>query len=268
MDNKITFKGLGPKEAELVARLAYEKKNIVSTQDIAGFLPSDFKYRSQFIFNLKQKSILTPIKRGVYVFTPLEMVPSGPRINELLIPPVFFPRKDYYIGYSTMFNYYGFTDQLFQTVYVLNTSVFQERIVLGISYKFLKVSLDRMYGIETIRVDDTEVKISSKERTLVDLVYFNKPVGGKAKAVDIFVRMVGEKNCDLSKLVEYASRFPIAAVRKQIGVVLEGLGLKKSVLRPLITSVEKTAITSLTGTRKGTLNKTWKVIVDASQEKR
>jgi predicted transcriptional regulator of viral defense system len=268
MDNKITFKGLGPKEAELVARLAYEKKRIVTAEEIAGFLPSDFKYRSQFIFNLKQKSILTPIKRGVYVFTPLELVPSGPRINELLIPPIFFPQKAYYIGYSTMFNYYGFTDQLFQTVYVLNTSFVRERNILGVSYKFLKVSENRIYGIEIINLDDTKVQISSKERTLIDLIYFNKPVGGIARAVDIFTRIVGEKGFDLKKLIKYASRFPIAAVRKRIGVVLESLGLEESVLRPLITSVEKTAISSLTNSRKGTLNKTWRVIVDTSQRKR
>jgi predicted transcriptional regulator of viral defense system len=268
MDNKVTFKGLGPKEAELVARLAYEKKRIVTAEDIAGFLPSDYKYRSQFIFSLKQKNILTPIKSGFYVFTPLELVPSGPRINELLIPPIFFPKKSYYIGYSTMFNYYGFTDQLFQTVYVLNTSFARERSILGVSYKFLKVSENRIYGIETIKVDNTKVRISSKERTLIDLIYFNKPVGGITKAVELFIRVVGEKGCDLKKLIEYASRFPVTAVRKRIGVVLEGLGLKESVLRPLVNSVKKTSISSLTNTRKGTLNKTWRVIVDASQGKR
>jgi hypothetical protein len=53
MYNKNTFPGLGPKETELVARLSYEKKTIVSTRDIEGFLPSDFKYRNQFIYNLK-----------------------------------------------------------------------------------------------------------------------------------------------------------------------------------------------------------------------
>ena len=140
MDIKNTFSGLGPKEAEFVARLTYEKKSIVSAADIDGFLPPGFKYRNQLVYTLKQKKILTPIKRGFYIFTPLESIPTGLRVNEFLIPPLFFPRKDYYIGYSTMFNYYGFIDQLFQTVYVLNTSLFRERTICGASFKFLKVS--------------------------------------------------------------------------------------------------------------------------------
>jgi hypothetical protein len=93
MYNKNTFPGLGPKETELVARLSYEKKTIVSTRDIEGFLPSDFKYRNQFIYNLKLKKILIPIKRGFYVFTPLESVPTGARANEFLLPAVFFRKR-------------------------------------------------------------------------------------------------------------------------------------------------------------------------------
>jgi predicted transcriptional regulator of viral defense system len=265
MTNKITFKGLGPKEAELVARLTYEKKRIVTAEDLSLLLPSDYKYRNQFIYSLKKKNILATIKRGFYIFTPLEALPAGPRVNEFLIPPVFFPGGNYYIGYSTMFNYYGFSEQLYQTVHVLNTSLFRERIICGVSFKFLKVPTNRIYGIDTIRVDSSDVMVSSRERTLVDLIYFNKPVGGIVKAIEILTRLIEEKNCKIDKLVEYASRFPNATVRKRIGVVLEGLGIKSTILKPLIKSIERTSISSFTASRKGALNKTWKVIVDASQ---
>jgi len=266
MNNNNTFSGLGPKEAELVARLSYEKKTIVSAKDIDGFLPADFKYRNQFVYNLKQKKILNPIKRGFYVFTPLEAILSGVRINEFLIPPVFFPRKNYYIGYSTMFNYYGFTDQLFQTIYVINTSLCRAKEICGVSYKFLKVPADRIYGIEIIKVSDTNVLVSSKERTLIDLVYFNRPVGGVSPAVEILKKIIAKKECDIKKLIEYAALFPNVTVRKRMGVVLENLGIEPSVLRPLAKSVENTALSSLTGTRRGEINKKWRVIVDDSQK--
>ena len=41
MDNKNTISGFGPKEAEFVARLSYEKKTVVSAKEIDGFLPAD-----------------------------------------------------------------------------------------------------------------------------------------------------------------------------------------------------------------------------------
>lgn len=266
MDKDNTFKGLGPKEAEFVARLTYEKKTIVSVKDIDAFLPSDYKYRNQFLYSLKKKKILTPIKRGFYVFAPIETLKSGIRVNELLIPSVFFPRNNYYIGYSTIFNYYGFTEQLFQTVYVLNTSLSEKRVICSITYNFIKVSDNRMYGIDTIIIQGTEVLISSKERTLIDLIYFNKPIGGISAAVEILKKIIVQKGCDINKLIEFTARFPNATVRKRIGTILEGMGTPKAALRPLVKSVENTAISSLTGTRKGTLNKTWRVIVNDTQK--
>lgn len=93
-----------------------------------------------------------------------------------------------------MFNYYSFTDQQFQTVYVLNTTLCRERTIAGLLFKFVKIPSERMYGLEKITIKNKEVIVSSKERTLVDLVYFNKPVGGIKAAKEIFERIVREKN--------------------------------------------------------------------------
>ena len=48
--------------------------------------------------------------------------------------------------------------------------------------------------------------------------------------------------------------------------ILERMGVKKSLLQPLIKSVEKTAIISLNGPRRGTINKTWRIISGASRK--
>ncbi len=266
MISKNTSKILGPIETNIVARLTYEKKTIVTAGELDqlfNLLPED---RKQIVFRLKKKKILSPIKRGVYAFSPLEVGPEGTGIDELLIPPIFCPKKNYYVGYSTMFNYYGFTEQLFQIVYVLNTTIRMERIICGLSYKFVKIPENRMYGIETIKVKNTDVNISSKEKTLIDLLYFNKPVGGIARSVEIFTEIVKNNKCDIKKLIEYTTRFPNITIRKRIGLILEKLEISNDMLRPLIKSVHKTAVSSLNGTRKGTLNKKWRIIVNDSRK--
>jgi len=265
MTYKNTSKILGPIEADIVARLTYEKKLIVTTKDLDVLFNLSPEDRKQVVFRLKRKNILTPIKRGTYIFSPLESGPSGAGIDELLIPPLFFPKKNYYVGYSTMFNYYGFTEQLFQTVYVLNTSVSKEKIICGISYRFLKIPESRMYGLETIKIRDSEVIISSRERTLIDLLYFNKPVGGIDSANKIFVQVVKDKKCNIEKLIDYTACFPNVTTRKRIGILLERLGISDLILKPIIKSVEKTSISSLGDSRKGNLNKKWKVIINDSR---
>lgn len=264
MTPKNTFKTLGPVETNIVARLTYEKKTIITAEYLDQLFSLSPNDRKQVVFRLKKKKIFTPVKRGVYVFSPLEAGPEGTGVDELLIPPLFFPKKNYYIGYSTMFNYYGLTEQLFQAVYVLNTSEWMARIICGISYKFIRVPENRMFGLETIKVKDVDVNISSKERTLIDLLYFNKPVGGIASAVTIFTQVVKEGKCDMKTLVEYAARFPNITTRKRIGVILEKLGIAETTLRPIARSVEKSAVSSFNGTRKGKLNKKWRVIINDS----
>jgi len=266
MKPKNTYNILGPIETNIVARLTYEKKAIVTAKEMDQMFTLSPEDRKQIVFRLKKKKILTPIKPGVYVFSPFEAGPEGMGVDELLIPPLFFPKKNYYVGYSTMYNYYGFTEQLFQTVYVLNTTKRMENIICGLSYKFIKILENRMYGIEKIKVKDEEVNISSKERTLIDLIYFNKPVGGIIGASKIFKEIVNNNKCDTKKLVEYAVCFPNIKTRKRIGLILDDAGISENILKPLVKSIEKTSVISLNGSRKGTLNKKWRVIVNDSRK--
>ena len=266
MTSKNTSRVLGPIETNIVARLTYEKKTIVTAEDIDRLFNLSPEDRKQVVFRLKKKKILSPIKRGVYAFSPLEAGPEGTGVDELLVPPLFFPTKKYYVGYSTMFNYFGFTEQLFQTVYVLNTSMRMEKVICGLSYKFIRISENRMYGLETIKVKDVDVNISSRERTLIDILYFNKPVGGITGAIEIFTEIVKNKKCDIKKLIEYAACFPNITTRKRVGLILEGIGVSDAILRLLIKSVAKTAVSSFDESRKGTLNKKWRVIVNDSRK--
>jgi len=76
-----------------VARLTYEKKTIVTIKDLDQLFKLSPESRKQIVFRLKRKKILTPVKRGAYVFSPLESGPEGTGVDELLIPPLFFPQK-------------------------------------------------------------------------------------------------------------------------------------------------------------------------------
>ena len=64
MTPKNTSKTLGPIETNIVARLTYEKKTIVTVRDLDEFFKLPPENRKQVVFRLKKKKILTPIKRG------------------------------------------------------------------------------------------------------------------------------------------------------------------------------------------------------------
>ena len=265
MENKVRER-LGKKEIDVISRLSYEKKRIVTKGDLDAFFNFSDTVRNKVVYRLKQKGILSPIRKGVYVFSPLEYGEKGAAINEMLVPPQFFPQGNYYIGYSTMFNYYNFTDQLFQVIYVLNTAFQKKMKICGIQFNFLRVPENRMYGLEKIKIEGQEALISSLEKTLLDLVYFNKPVGGVKSSLEILDIELKKERCDVKKFIRFSAKFPVIKTRKTIGVALEEKGYSDELLSPLIRSLEYTAISSLTGSFKGKLNKKWKVIINDPQE--
>lgn len=257
-------KYFGPKETEVISRLSYEKVTLITKEQFDKLFGRSLLTR-QIIYQLKKKGILKPIIKGIYYYSPLESGPDGRRVNEFLIPPALFPKGNYYLGYSTMYNYYGFTEQIFQTFYILNTSLQREREICGITFKLLKVPASRMYGLEKVKIRESQVVVSDRERTLIDLVYFPDPVGGLKKALDVFTEASLSDKTDLKKLVKYAAIFPSVSTRKRIGFALERAGVPGSLAAPLLESVKnRNTLVTLYGSRarRGRINNTWKVIID------
>jgi len=256
---------LGPKETAVIARLSYEKTSIITKEQLEKLFGESVLVR-QIIYQFKKKGILKPITKGIYYYSPLEAGPAGTRLNEFLVPPILFPKGNYYIGYSNMYNFYGFTDQLFQTMYVLNTALQTERDICGIPFKLLKIPPSRMYGLDKMKIKGTEVIVSDKERTLVDLIYFPDPVGGLKQAFNSLKEQVVSKKIDINKFLRYTLAFPVKSVQKRIGFVLEECLAEDKILTPLKEKLKNTSLVTLYGSklRKGRINNTWKVIVDAS----
>ncbi len=257
--------GFGPKESEVISRLSYEKATIITNIQLERMFGESVLVR-QVIYQLKKKGILKPITKGVYYYSPLEAGPAGIGINEFIIPAVLFPKGNYYVGYSNMYNFYGFTDQIFQTMYVLNTSLQRQRQICGIPFKLLKIPPSRMYGLDTIRIKNTEIIVSDKERTLVDLVYFPNPVGGLNKAFAIIREQAESQKINLKKFIKYTMSFPVKSVQKRIGFILDECSIDNKLLSPLQKKIQNTSLITLYGSksRKGTIDNKWKVIIDAS----
>jgi predicted transcriptional regulator of viral defense system len=261
-NNNTTKIYLGPKETEVVARLSYEKATVITREQLKDIFSFDQTLMNQIIFRLKKKGILKSIKKGVYFYSPLESGPAGSNINEFLIPPILYPKGNYYVGYGTMYNYYGFTDQIFQQMYVLNTSKQYQKVIGEMILKMVKISPKRMYGLEKIKIGDADVIVSDRERTLVDLIYFPEPVGGLKNAFETLKEQLVTKQIDTGKFIKYVLQFPIASTRKKIGFILDKISVSGKELLPLVKSVEKTSLGTLynSKSRRGKINNKWRII--------
>jgi predicted transcriptional regulator of viral defense system len=155
-----------------------------------------------------------------------------------------------------MYNYYGFTDQLFQVMYILNTSLQKEKAIGNMRFKMIKISQKRMYGLEKIRIKDAEVIVSDMERTLIDLIYFPEPIGGMKKAFEILKKQIKSRKTDTPKLIKYVLKFPDTSTVKRIGFILGNAGLSSKKLMSLLKVAKKTSLINLypSKSRKGKIN--------------
>jgi predicted transcriptional regulator of viral defense system len=257
---------LNPKETEAIARLSYEKAKVVDLGQMKAWLKYPPGVFARTIGRLKAKGILRAIKKGVYYYSPLENGPAGTGLNEYIVPPILFPKGGYYVGYTNMYNYYGFLEQIPQVMYVLNAAIQRINTVGKTRFNLLKVPSSRIYGTVKLTIQGSEVSVSDRERTLVDLMYYPEPVGGLRRAFQIFQAQAEDKKTDLDKLIRYATRFPGLSTRRRIGYALEQGGVSPLRLKPLARSVERPSLTTLYGSqsRRGTINKTWRIILDVA----
>jgi len=119
----------------------------------------------------------------VYLFIPMK-APNGKwTANEYVIAKALARGANYYIGYSSVFNSYGFTDQVAQMIHVVNEKYSLMKKIGGIRYKLIKVLPNRIYGLESRKINKENIAFSSKERALIDaFVFYNVK-----KASDILV---------------------------------------------------------------------------------
>ncbi|MBE3095259.1 MAG: hypothetical protein IMZ52_09535, partial [Actinobacteria bacterium] len=162
----------------------------------------------------------------------------------------------------SMYNYWGFTEQIPQKVTILNTEINRMRKIGKISFRAMKISSKKMYGIKKIRIDEEYVSISDKERSLVDFI--SKPIGSWGNVQEIINEQI--KKIDMKKFVRYLNKFPVIAVRKRAGFMLERAGIPSEELCRLKLSIGRdnsyAPFNPFIKSRKGVVNQDWKVILN------
>jgi len=249
------YNGLTPNEISLLARFEYEGKEVYTRSDIISFRGDENKV-DYLIRRLLIKKRLRNIVKNVYLFIPMK-APGGKWAgNEYVIAKALVSGAKYYIGYSSVFNSYGFTDQVAQMIHVVNNKYSLNKNVGGIRYKLIKVLSDRIYGTETRRINREDIVFASKERALIDAFDFY----GVKKGFNILTEQLS--NMDTAVLVDYVARYPVCVIRRRMGYFLERLAAPQKLLRKIDVGKKGYSFLYDTEAKKGKTDKRWRVIVN------
>jgi predicted transcriptional regulator of viral defense system len=258
--SKQGYMNLSKDEIYLISRVEYEKQKLITTAYARG-LYNDSNKASKIIASLLRKKRLIRIEKGKYLLVPIKAPNQQWVPNEFVVAALWMGNNPYYIGYFTMYNYWGFTDQIPQTIYVLNTKKFSRTVIGGVRYEAIKIDQKKYYGIKKIMIEGEEVSISDKERTLVDMIY--KPIGSFESLLLVIKNNL--KKIDLLLFIDYLKQFPVVSIRRRAGYLLEKVGCSPVSLRELRKSIGlgKTFVAlDPAGPRSGKINKEWGIIVN------
>ena len=245
----------------LLSRSEFEKQKVITTKYAVKVL-GNYRKATSMLSSLAKKNRLIQLRKGYYLVVPLKAPNQLWMPNGYVVASLWMDEIPYYIGYSSMYSYWGFTEQIPQSVTVLNTMKEWKRNIKSIKYVAVKISSLKMYGIKKIRIDEEDISISDRERTLVDFIF--KPMGSWKNVQSVINEQIDK--IDLQKFIRYLIKFPVAAVRKRAGFMLERAGVSLKDLTELKKSIgaKNTYIifNPFIKFRKGKVNQNWKVIIN------
>ena len=262
MDRKdMGYKSISKDELELISRAEFTGEKVL-TGEYAATVFGDKKKAAKTLYRLSKKGRLIQIQRGRYFIVPIRAPKQLWMPNEYIAAKYWMGNTPYYIGYFTMYNYWGFTEQIPQILFVLNTAKSLEKTIGVLRFKAVKISMDKYYGIQELKIDGEKVNISDKERTLVDFVY--NPLGSFDNLKEVLIS--NAPKIDMEKFAEYLVKYPEMAVRKRAGYILEkaGTGARflKKIKKTFDPDASKVVLNPFNKSGKGKIDRNWGLLIN------
>jgi predicted transcriptional regulator of viral defense system len=145
----------------LLSRAEFEKQKVITTEYAVKVLGS-YRKATSMLDKLSKRNRLIQLKRGQYFIVPLKAPNQIWMPNEFVTASLWMNKIPYYIGYTYMYSYWGFTEQVPQSVTVLNTEKEDIKNIKNIKFVAIKTSPRKMYGIKKIKIEGQGISVSDK----------------------------------------------------------------------------------------------------------
>lgn len=170
---------------------------------------------------LKSQGEVVIVRKGFYAIVPPEyrakgIIPTSFYINDLMK----FLNRDYYVGLLNAAALYGAAHQQPQSYSIITEGIALRAITndkVNITF-YIKKSWNKKEVVKK-KVDTGYINISSPEMTTLDLVNYDKEVGGFNRVATVIEEL--RENIQVESLVETAKRYEEVAVVQRLGYLLE-----------------------------------------------
>lgn len=227
---------------------------VVSFEQLAGIFKEDRQYLRKRISKLTQKGWLFRVKKGLYVISDLHSRGSL-SISQYTIVNALVETA--YISFESALQYHGYYDQLLNSVSSIATKQFQDKVIDGYTFSFIKTLPIYFYGWETHQIDGQTVKIANKEKVLIDLIQYHR----NRYSIDLVLEKLGnyQNEFNLDLLIDLSLN-STTVTQRILGFVLDCLKLDSKRLYEAIQTSKGTS--RITDSSNNQYNKKWRLYYD------
>lgn len=257
---------LGKAGSDLLTEITRQEKRIFTFEDAAKVYGNSNGGLRELLSTLVQRRWLQRVEKGKYLILPFEAGHEGEWTeHEFIIASYLI--EPYYIGFRSALNFYGYTEQVSRTVFIVSTrrKLKSSLVISGVTYRFIYMSERKFFGSKQITVDGYRVNISEPEKTIVDCLDRLRYCGGVAEVAKAL--WYGRDEIDFVKMAEHARRNGNRATSQRLGYLIEILGLNAGkafdILRESLSN--RYASLDTLSEPKGRYIERWKVIVNVPE---
>jgi len=282
---------------ELARKLAESGQRLFTAEEARKLAPSvgiSPGYFLQALHHLSRTGWIVRLMKGLYSLS--GSVPGTTPLHEFEIAMALVEPAA--ISHWSALSYHGLTEQTPRRVYVLTTARSVPRVrrrvkarraeagypqtqpsaashqpsaatvqpaedgysVGGIIYQFIQVKPGRFFGIENVWMNESRIKVTDPERTLLDGLMMPQHCGDFSEVLHAFE--VRAPRLDVDRIIGYALKLDAATV-KRLGWILERQGVKPERLEPLRKApVKGYRVLDPSGPRRGPCDTGWMIQVN------
>lgn len=160
------------------------------------------------LWNIRKKGLIERVKQNLYVA--INIAERQPVVSRYRIASSLSP--DAVVSYHSAFEFYGYSNQVFNEVFVSTKTRFRNFIYNGIEYKRMSEGISS--GVETLSMGE---RVTTIERTVLDCIDHLDRAGG----LEEFLRILAViPSLDEKEMIELLSLYDNGFLYMKTGYVL------------------------------------------------
>jgi len=191
-----------------------------NSRTFAALFDLDAVQTARLLARMEGEGLVAKVERGKYLLlglTPEQVLSNHLFIGSHLVTPG-------YVSFWSALHFYGFTEQVPQTVFISTTIKKPAVVFRGITYQVIQLEPHQFFGYQREMHGDLPVLIADEAKALIDSLHRPRYAGGVAEVAKALKNALD--TLSVETLVAYTNTMGSRSLGSRLGYLLELLGIE------------------------------------------